>query len=169
MSNTPETEVLRISGNVTVPKRANNLAHLFEKFLKDWGYTWSGSIVPQDSPTGMRLYRVEEVERLKTINEGYDLVIQEFQDKNAANNKLTLSLSEELKATNLSLGMYKHALSESQKESRQQIFTMTQENTALNKRLELAENTLATKVLWASYGVIGGGITLTIIQYLMTL
>jgi hypothetical protein len=93
---TNETEVLRIEGNVTVPKRANNLAHLFEKFLKDWGYTWSGSIVPQDDESGMRLYRVEEVDGLKDQIETWKKIGKEYAEKEAKNNEAFLSLSEEL-------------------------------------------------------------------------
>jgi rRNA pseudouridine-1189 N-methylase Emg1 (Nep1/Mra1 family) len=94
MSNTPETEVLRISGNVTVPKRANNLAHLFEKFLKDWGYTWSGSIVPQDDDTGMRLYRVEEVEAKDEKIAALWKSIETYQEKEKREHQAFLDMTK---------------------------------------------------------------------------
>jgi hypothetical protein len=138
-----ETEVLRIEGNVTVPKRANNLAHLFEKFLKDWGYTWSGSIVPQDDESGMRLYRVEEVDGLKDQIETWKKIGKEYAEKEAKNNEAFLSLSEELAQEREMKERYEHALqleaviTDSQREA---IKDQYDEIKVLKKRLELKEN-----------------------------
>jgi hypothetical protein len=69
MSNTPETEVLRISGNVTVPFGE---FVSFEKAFKEFTrqnkdrFSFTGNIVKEPDSTGMRLYRVEEVEFYKT-------------------------------------------------------------------------------------------------------
>lgn len=95
-----ETEVLRIEGNVTVPKELKSeLAEGIDRQIKVWdklGIHWSGNIVPQDSPTGMRLYRVEEVEELRADVKELTEIIEWKNLVDSENDKAFLSLSEEL-------------------------------------------------------------------------
>jgi hypothetical protein len=113
MSNTPEsmtneTEVLRIEGNVTVPKfQATALKSIFESWIAYNEFLWSGNIVPQDSPTGMRLYRVEEVEGYKEKIITIEGLLLDERVVNKENDKLTLSLSEELSKEREALNRYR--------------------------------------------------------------
>jgi hypothetical protein len=144
---TNETEVLRISGNVTVPKEdivdfKSALDHLF----KEWaalGVHWSGNVVPQDDETGMRLYRVEEVEGLRQLEEVWRNAYNKQIDEREANDKLTLSLSEELaQEREKYYKLYKSFVLLDDKCVSQDRTIGLQSDTiqALEKRLELAEN-----------------------------
>jgi hypothetical protein len=97
MSNTPETEVLRISGNVTVPKgQLENYRNSFIKFCDEYSLGCAVNIVPQDDESGMRLYVVAEVELYKQWIKDLQAVIEKHKLTEIENDKLTLSLSEEL-------------------------------------------------------------------------
>jgi hypothetical protein len=94
---TPDTEVLRISGNVTLPKGdKSDFEDAFKILLKEWDYNWLGEIIPQDDPSGMRLYKVEDIELVKEQLQAYWKLADEWKIKEAENNRLTISLSEEL-------------------------------------------------------------------------
>jgi hypothetical protein len=142
-----ETEVLRISGNVTVPKEdivdfKSALDHLF----KEWaalGVHWSGNVVPQDDDTGMRLYRVEEVEAKDKQISIWISAYHDLAEQSKANDKLTLSLSEELAQERESKKRWVDAYIRLEKQSSGRgydIDTLQKEKLALEKRLELAEN-----------------------------
>jgi hypothetical protein len=93
---TPDTEVLRIEGNVTVLKgEAFAFERDFKAFL-EFKYSWAGTVVPQDSETGMRLYKVEDIEKYKErigkLEDGLSRLLQ----KSNENNDKFKSLSEEL-------------------------------------------------------------------------
>jgi hypothetical protein len=142
---TNETEVLRIEGNVTVPKGSSfDFMDAFYLQMKDRDCSFSGSIVPQDSPTGMRLYRVEDIENLRKENTYLNKSLLELTETKQANQDEFLSLSEELaqdrerskrgdKALELLDVMY-----ESQKQT---IAELRFRLRALNNRLENKENT----------------------------
>jgi hypothetical protein len=92
-----ETEVLRISGNVTVPKFQDPaFKSMFESWIAYNEFQFAGNIVPQDDPSGMRLYRVEDVEAYQRLNHNYEEQIIKLNKTKSENDKLTLSLSEEL-------------------------------------------------------------------------
>jgi hypothetical protein len=94
---TPDTEVLRISGNVTIPKGdKSDFEDAFKILLKEWDYNWLGEIIPQDDPSGMRLYKVEDIELVKEQLQAYWKLADEWKIKEAENNRLTISISEEL-------------------------------------------------------------------------
>jgi hypothetical protein len=98
MSNTPETEVLRISGNVMLlpGEDVETAKHNIEWFLKQNSTNWSGSIVPQDDPSGMRLYPVEEVEGYKFQIAQLVKMVDSLQMAEANNDINLLTVSEEL-------------------------------------------------------------------------
>jgi hypothetical protein len=94
---TNETEVLRISGNVTVPKGEKTIfKNNFSAFLISRGLPWAGEITDQTDIHGMRLYRVEDVEAYQRLNHNYEEQIIKLNKTKCENDKLTLSLSEEL-------------------------------------------------------------------------
>jgi hypothetical protein len=149
MSNTPEsmtneTEVLRIEGNVTVPKfQATALKSIFESWIAYNEFLWSGNIVPQDSPTGMRLYRVEEVEGYKEKIITIEGLLLDERVVNKENDKLTLSLSEELSKEREALNRYREAYALAFNQNTTNVETINDQALkiqALEKRLELAEN-----------------------------
>jgi hypothetical protein len=97
MSNTPETEVLRISGNVTVDKtEVEAFSEAIRATIGDWALSSSVNIVPQDDPSGMRLYRVEEVEAKDKQISVLQRSVLDWQITNDENQKLFKKLSEEL-------------------------------------------------------------------------
>jgi hypothetical protein len=139
-----ETEVLRISGNVTVPKDHKEIfKNDFDEFLLRRMFTWSGSIVPQDDESGMRLYRVEEVEEIKRERKQFYELAGSLDELNKSNHKVFLSLSEELAKEREMKERYEHALqleaviTDSQREA---IKDQYDEIKVLKKRLELKEN-----------------------------
>jgi hypothetical protein len=95
---TNETEVLRIEGNVRLKKEHIDyfISDLPRYIAEFWESEWSGSIVPQDSPTGMRLYRVEDIENLRKENTYLNKSLLELTETKQANQDEFLSLSEEL-------------------------------------------------------------------------
>lgn len=142
MSNTPETEVLRIEGNVTVPKGIDR--NLIRSMILSVGYEWSGNITDQDSPTGMRLYRVEEVEGFKNEIAHLWTVINQLNGTAEANDKAFLSLSEELKQEKNNRRDWEKAfdLLEQKCINQSKIIGIQSDTiTALEKRLEQAEQT----------------------------
>jgi hypothetical protein len=97
---TNETEVLRIEGNVILPQgyTQKDFEVDFNTFLIEAGIIlqWSGNIVPQDSPTGMRLYRVEDIEKKDKEIKALEEALLEERNTAIENDKAFLSLSEEL-------------------------------------------------------------------------
>jgi coenzyme F420-reducing hydrogenase alpha subunit len=146
MSNTPETEALRISGNVTVPKGQTFPKEFevdFNAFIRTRDYQFSGSIVPQDDETGMRLYRVEEVAKLNVQIKLYEERIANLIEKESQNNKTFVHLSEELaQEREKYYKLYKSFILLDDKCVSQDRTIGLQSDTiqALEKRLELAEN-----------------------------
>lgn len=114
---TNETEVLRISGNVTVPKGdEQTLKFIFNRMMNDRKYVWEGNIVPQDDESGMRLYVVAEVDMYKQWIKDLQAVIEKHKLTEIENDKLTLSLSEELTAVKAGREGYKQAYERVEKE-----------------------------------------------------
>lgn len=142
MSNTPETEVIRIEGNVTIVKGDLNVfKEMFKCFTFRNKYQWSGSIVPQDDETGMRLYPVEVVESYQRLNRDYELQILQLRQTKSENDKAFLSLSEELSKERESKEFDRQldlAIIQGQKEV---IIDQYNKIKALKKRLESKENT----------------------------
>jgi len=94
---TNKTEVLRISGNVRLETEDVQIFKLsFYELIEKFEGNFAGSIVPQDDPSGMRLYRVEDVEAYQRLNHNYEEQIINLNKTKSENDKLTLSLSEEL-------------------------------------------------------------------------
>jgi hypothetical protein len=108
---TNETEVLRIEGNVRLKKEHIDyfISDLPRYIAEFWESEWSGSIVPQDSPTGMRLYRVEDIENLRKENTYLNKSLLELTETKQANQDEFLSLSEELSKERESLNRFKSA------------------------------------------------------------
>lgn len=92
-----ETEVLRIEGNLVISKEIHGKFRFeFINLLSKLDIEWVGSIVPHDSPTGMRLYRVEDIEALDSKLKEYYVLVDVMKMQKESNDRLVLSLSEEL-------------------------------------------------------------------------
>jgi coenzyme F420-reducing hydrogenase alpha subunit len=141
---TNETEVLRISGNVTIDKGYSFSDSFYEYLMNsDSVHSHAVNVVPQDDESGMRLYRVEEVEDLKKQVHIFESLARHNQTMFEAGHNAFLSLSEELaqererskrgdKALELLDEMYGLRLIRLEAQSKR--------IQALQKRLELAEN-----------------------------
>jgi DNA-binding transcriptional MerR regulator len=96
---TPDTEVYRIEGIVNVDKDCvQSFKDDISKYLNEsgWIYAHTVNIVPQDSETGMRLYKVEDIEAYKGIIAKLESACHNYEEAGKINDKLFKSLSEEL-------------------------------------------------------------------------
>lgn len=160
-----ETEVVRIEGNVTIPKEIDFSVE-FELFRNLRGYQWNGNIVPFEDPTGFALYKVEEVENYKREIDAYIDILNEKDEKERANKEAFKKLAEELAQERESVQRWKDSYEQSMKirdSQRNTIKVLNREKTALEKRVELHP-----KINW--YQVLMGlavAIWLVIIGYVL--
>jgi predicted RNase H-like nuclease (RuvC/YqgF family) len=115
---TPDTEVLRIEGNVTVPKivGTSGLYLLLTKLLTEEEYNHIISVVPQDSETGMVLIAKKDIEAYRGLIKQLEKEIEQLQKTDADNDINLLTLSEELAHVKAGREGYKQAYERSEME-----------------------------------------------------
>jgi FMN phosphatase YigB (HAD superfamily) len=114
---TPDTEVLRIEGNVTVPKGEVSLfQNEFNHIIKIWGFQFAGTVVPQDSETGMVLIAKKDIEAYRGLIKQLEKEIEQLQKTDADNDINLLTLSEELAHVKAGREGYKQAYERSEME-----------------------------------------------------
>lgn len=155
----PETEVLRIEGNVIVPKDyIIPLKAAFESMIESYKATWSGNITDQDSPTGMRLYRVEEVEGYKKQTATAEKIISNMLNDEAENHEAFKDLAEQLRHEQEAKKQFIELYERSKKVFYDGVHRLTMENIALKKRLELKDSPIKAglKRIWKWFkGLVG--------------
>lgn len=155
----PETEVLRIEGNVTVEAEDVQVFKLnFYELIEKFAGTFAGNITDQDSPTGMRLYRVEEVEEIKRERDGFYELSKSLDEINKSNDKAYSDLAGQLaKEKKRSKDLYT-ILSDENASKFNEILKLMEKIEALELRLRVKDSPIKAllKRIWKWFkGLVG--------------
>lgn len=114
----------------------------FHSILNEYEYSFNGNIGPINPAAESFMVSVvrKDFEELKRERDGFFELSKSLDEINKSNDAAFKDLAEQLRVTQRSLDMYKHSLEETQKESREQIFNLTQENKALELRLRVKDS-----------------------------